>query len=172
MTRCQLWPALSLLALGVIVSLFAAPAAAQTLTAGSVCGNPGESIWFYVTLNSNGESIAAVQNDIGFDSTNIPIGTCQIAEGVNKGLFRTYLPNGCSGASCNGMRGIVLSTSDTNAMNDGAVYQCRVDIPANAAPGNYPLTVSNVAASDPIANPQPLSAVNGSVYVTTGSCGC
>jgi hypothetical protein len=171
-SRGQLWPAFSVLVLGAIVSLFAARAAAQTLTAVSVCGHPGDSIWFSVALNPRGKSIAAIQNDISFDSTNTPISTCQIADGVNKSLSWTYLPNGCSGTGCTGMRGIVLSASDTNALIQGVVYQCRIDIPTNATPGNYALTVSNPAASDPLANPQPLTGASGSVLVTTGTCSC
>jgi len=170
--RRQLLPALCGWLLGVTVLLLAVPAASQTLTVGLVCGPPGASLWFSVTLDPQDRSIAAIQNDISFDSTHTPIGTCTIADGLNKSLSWTYLPNGCSGTGCNGVRDIIFSMSDSSALGYGAVYQCRVDIPANTPSGTYPLTVSNPAASDPLGNAQPVTGVNGTVYVTTGSCGC
>ena len=77
--------------------VLALPATSQTLTAGQVCGQVGTSVWFDVTLNPQGKSIAATQNDISFDSVNTPIGTCTIADGLNQSLSLNFLPSGCSG---------------------------------------------------------------------------
>jgi hypothetical protein len=160
-----------LIGAGILIHALSSQALAQKLVVVNTCGHPGTSVWFSVWLNPQTKSIAAIQNDITFNSTNTPIGTCQIAEGVNKSLSLAYLPNGCSGTGCNGIRVIILSMSDSNALGNGVLYQCRVDIPANATPGGYAFIVSNVAASDPLANPQSVSATSGGVQVTTGSCG-
>jgi hypothetical protein len=159
--------------MGLLVLLLAAPAAAQTITIGLACGAPGTSVWFDVTLDPQGKSIAATQNDILFNSTNTPIATCVKNDLLTKNLRSGFLPAGCSGAACNTLRGIVVSTSDSDAiLSPTVIFRCRVDIPATATAGNYPLLIRNVSGADPVSNPKPISGVNGQVSVTSGTCGC
>jgi hypothetical protein len=148
-------------------------ATAQTITVGSIVGQVGTSVWFDVTLDPQGKSIAATQSDIGFDAANIPIGTCTRNQDLDKDLSWSRLPTGCSGAACETVRGIILSTENSNAiLTPTVLYRCRVDIPSGATPGTYPLTIQNASASDPISNPRALTEVDGQVTVTSGGSGC
>jgi hypothetical protein len=159
--------------IGLLSLLFAAPATAQTITIGLACGAPGTSVWFDVTLDPQGSSISATQNDISFNSANSPIATCTGADAPTQDLGTNFLPNGCTGAACTTIRGIVASLSDQWAIViPTVIYRCRVDIPASAVAGNYPLYIQNVSGSDPASNPKSISGVNGQISVTSGSCGC
>ncbi|MBI4517079.1 MAG: hypothetical protein HY699_14830 [Deltaproteobacteria bacterium] len=161
------------LLLTVLSSLLAMPAAAQIITAGEACGQPGTSVWFDVTLDPQGKSIAATQNDISFNSTNTPIATCVREAQLSKELSLAFLPAGCSGTACTALRAIMLSTSDSGAIGQPTVlYRCRVDIPANATPGSYPLVIHNAAGADPVTNPKPITGLDGQLGVTPGNCGC
>ena len=88
------------LATAFFVTLRTAPVLGQTLTIGLASGAPGTSVWFDVTLDPQGKSIAATQNDIGFNSVNTPIATCVKNDALAKDLSLNSLPNGCSGTAC------------------------------------------------------------------------
>lgn len=150
------------------------PVLSQSLTVGLACGAAGTSVWFDVTFDPQGDSIGAVQNDITFNSTNAPITTCtKNTELASKDLSLSFLPSGCAGSACTTVRAIVLSLSNTDAiLTPMVLYRCRVDIPANATPGNYPLAIHDASGSDPISNRKTISGISGQVSVTSGSCGC
>jgi hypothetical protein len=166
------------LAAAVVIALYVAghvsPLLGQNLQVGLACGAAGTSVWFDVTLDPQGDSIGAVQNDITFNSTNAPITTCtKNTELASKDLSLSFLPSGCAGSACTTVRAIVLSLSNTDAiLTPMVLYRCRVDIPANATPGNYPLAIHDASGSDPISNRKTISGISGQVSVTSGSCGC
>jgi hypothetical protein len=164
MTRRQLWPAFAVLAFAVIVPLLAAPAAAQTITVGSVCGVPGTSVWFDVSFDPQDMSIAGTQNDIAFDSVNTPIATCAVNPELGKSR--------CSGTGCTSLRGLVFSMASTGPIPSPIVlYTCRVDIPAGATLGTYALTIGNVSGGSPLGHFMPITGVSGTLYVLA-NCSC
>jgi MYXO-CTERM domain-containing protein len=64
-----------------------------------------------------------------------------------------FLPAGCSGTACTGVRALVFGIKASTAnklIPDGSVlYTCNVAISATAEDGTYPLTISNVVMSYP-----------------------
>jgi hypothetical protein len=143
----------------------ATSAAAQTISASSVSGVRCGSVWFNVTLDPQGKSIAGTQNDISYSTANIPIATCQKDTNLtDKDLSWSYPATGK-------VRGLILSTSDSSAiLSPKVVYRCRVDIPATATLGTYTLTVSNAKGTDPLGNSKTLTGQNGQITITSGGC--
>ncbi len=114
------------------------------------------------------------QNDIGFDGTNTPIlarsdGDSPDCVGLlssNLAQF-AFLPQGCTGSDCNGVRASVSALNGASLIPEHAsLYSCRVTIAPNAAPGTYPLGLTGVVLIGPngvaIANAQ---GEDGAVYV-------
>lgn len=209
-----------LLALGAL-TLAPVSAWAASLTVGSANGAAGTSVTFSVTLNTEGASVNGVQNDLGFDATNTPIGVrtagncsvtttqacstdndcpdlqapftgkepcvnvtsapdCTVNSSIGKGGFFSFLPTGCSGASCTGLRAVIIALDNTDAIATGkALYSCKVNIAAGAADQAYPLTVSNTVASDTAFQPvcgagsaPQCGGTDGAVNVGAGACAC
>lgn len=64
---------------------------------------------------------------------------------TGKSGFFGFLPSGCSGAACTGMRALVLSLTDSSqAIPVGPLYTCNVNVAAGTASMAYSLPVSNV----------------------------
>lgn len=146
------------------LALSSTMATAQTIAASSVSGVRCSSVWFNVTLDPQGKSVAGTQNDITYSTANIPIATCEVDATLDKGLSWSYPASGK-------VRGLILSTSNSNAiLSPRVLYRCRVDIPATATLGTYPLTVSSTLATDPLGNSKTLTGQNGQVTITAGGC--
>ena len=127
-----------------------------------------------MTLRTGTAQVAATQNDLSFDSGNIPIATrasgkpdCTVNPDIGKeGASFVFEPVGCSGTACTSVRALVISILNTDAIPDGSVlYTCKVNISANAPFVTYPLTVSGVVTSDAIGNQIPATGTNGSLTV-------
>ncbi len=154
---------------GCGLALLAVPGWGQTITVVPTCGAPGTSVWFDVTLDPQGHSIAGTQNDIVYDSTNTPIGECLVNDQLGKGLSWSFLPDGCSGTACTSIRAIVVSTDNSAPILSSAVlYRCRIDIPAGTPVNQYGLFNQNASATDPLTNFEEVTAVTGGIYV--GDC--
>jgi len=215
MTRSRL-----LIALGAL-TLVPVSAWAASLAVGSANGAAGTSVTFGVTLNTEGASVNGVQNDLGFDATNTPIGVrttgncsvttttpcstdadcpdlpspftgkepcvnltsapdCSVDSSIGKGGFFSFVPSGCSGASCTGLRAVIIALDNTDAIANGkTLYRCKVNIAGGAADGAYPLTASSVVASDTAFEPvcgtgsaPQCGATNGNVNVGAVACAC
>ena len=154
--------------------LLAAQAQAVVIQVGSVSGAAGSTQSLSVTLSSQGSMVAGTQNDIDFEAAapiNAVSGSpdCAVNPAINKGATAfSFLPSGCSGTACTGVRALVLSFSNTTAIPDGSVlYTCNIAIGASAS-GTLPLTCANAGASDPDGNALTTTCTNGSVTVGGG----
>jgi len=139
------------------------PTATSTPVGGSislskVVGHPGEQVAFTATLSTKGASIARTQNDIAFDSANVPIAVRPNAAPdctANPQLLKeatsfAFQPQGCSGVTCTSIHAAVLSATNTTPIADGSLlYTCTVNIAPNAAAGEYPLRISAVVLQSP-----------------------
>ncbi len=150
--------------------------AAVTVTAASVSGTAGQTVAVNVTLGvSAGEMVAGTQNDItpgtglsiAAKANGRPDCTANSAIGKESTTFG-FLPSGCSGSICTGVRVLVFSLSNTTAIPDGSLlYTCNVTAAADAT-GTIPLTSSSVTCSDPNKNDVACTGVNGAVMLGRG----
>lgn len=150
---------------------WAEPALVQV---GSASGSPGEGVTIAVSLATAGRAIAALQNDVGFDP-GTPIAAkangrpdCRVNPEIDKSATSfTFLPAGCTaGLSCNAMHVIVIGLDNSDPIADGAVlYSCTVRISAGQEPGRYPLTNTNVQASDAAGQIVPATGAGGTITV-------
>jgi len=92
---------------------------------------------------------------------------CTVNPDIDKtGTSFAFQPPNCQGTACTGIRALVLSLSNTDAIPTGSVlYTCNVSIGADTVAGDYALTNSNAGASDPDGVAVPATAVNGKVTV-------
>jgi len=145
---------------------------------GSNAGAPGEQVTFTVFLSTAGAQVAGVQADIAFDALNTPVAAtgsgrplCTVNPDINKQASAfAFQPPGCSGAGCTAFRALVLSFTNVDPIPDGsALYTCTVDISPGAAPGTYPLMISNVGMSTPDGQAIPSSGTDGAINVVGGA---
>lgn len=89
-----------------------------------------------VRLATGGAEIAGTQNDLGFDA-NVFINRrangrpdCTVNGDIDKsGTSFAFRPPGCAEGECTGIRGLVLSTENTDPIPDGSVlYTCNVTV--------------------------------------------
>ena len=115
-----------------------------SIVLGTASGNPGERATFPATLQSAGAAVAGAQNDIAFDSVNVPIAAtadgkpdCAVNPSIGKeGTVFGFLPVECSRTTCTAVRAVVVSFANNDPIADGSVlYKCNVSIAAQAAPG-------------------------------------
>ncbi len=153
-----------------------APRAAGTVTldVGTATGPAGAQVTFPVTLDTGGLQVSGTQNDIAFDALT-PIASlsgdpdCSVNPGINKSIFTAFQPIACTpGVDCTGMRAIVISLSNVDAIPDGGLYTCNVDIDSLATPAVYPLVGSGEASSSPSADPLPTVGDDGAIIVAGG----
>lgn len=144
-----------------------------SLNVGSTAGARGQQPTFNVTLQTGGAHVVGTQNDISFDSGNIPIAStgtgrpdCAVNPDIGKEATSfVFEPRGCSGTACTSVRALVISVLNTDSIPDGLLYTCRVNIAANAPFVTYPLSVSRIAVSDHSGNPIAATGTNGSITV-------
>jgi hypothetical protein len=152
------------------------PPETASIALSKISGDPGARVTFAATLQSKGAAVAGAQNDIAFDSVNAPIAAtgdgkpdCTVNPSIGKAAtVFGFLPNGCSGAACTGMRAIVLSMSNTDPIPDGSMlYECTVSIAPQAPPGLYPLAIVGVTLSDPLGQQVPnVAGSDGTILVS------
>lgn len=176
--RSNLGPLIALVLVAVSRSVVAAPTTASRCTpdsrdgcpdtpvvvVGSAVGVAGEEVTFAVTFQTSGTKVSGLQNDISFDP-NTAIVACVVNPDLGKNL---------TGFALHGtlLRAVVNGLNIEEPLPDGAVlYTCSVFIAADAAPGVYPLVVSNVIASDSAGNRIDPVGESGQVVVTTTESG-
>jgi hypothetical protein len=151
----------------VIAGLIGSPAGgyAASITIGSASGTAGSQVQFTVTLNTMGQQVAGVANDILFDPA-APIVECSISPQFAGFSATTLLPGGCTpGVDCRRSRVLIIQFPPL-PIEDGAVlYTCTVEIAAGAPGTSYPLTCSAPAVSDPRGHALPVECTDGEVQV-------
>jgi hypothetical protein len=154
----------------------AARAGAQSIVL-SATGAAGETGTLTATLTTGGASIAGTQNDIAFPASG-PIADldgspdCTVNRAINKGgTSFAFLPAGCSGSACTGVRALVLALNNVNPIPDNSVlYTCNLSIAASAS-GTLTYANSNVVLSDPAgAKVTPATGVDATLNLPGGAC--
>ncbi len=157
----------------------AASVQAQTarIQAGQATGMPGQTVMFDVVLDTGGLAVVGTQNDITFapetpinvGSNNRPACTANAALMKEASQF-AFQPPGCSGATCTGIRAIILSFQNTDVIPNGStLYTCTVGIAADAPAGNYTLSVTGASSSDKDGNALPTQGQDGQIVVSGGT---
>ena len=148
-----------------------------TLQVGSARVAPGGTAQFAVSLQTAGQPIAGLQNDLLFDPVvGVPAAAngrpaCVVGADIDKNATAfVFLPSDCKpGVDCKGMRALVVATDNADPLADGAVlYTCRVTASPETRTGRYPLTVSYPVASDPKGERIPITSTDGVIEVGTG----
>lgn len=148
------------------------PGGRPQLVLDSVRVAPGGTATFQVRLRGGGR-IAGTQNDIVFDPKMVTIErdssgrpACSANGALGKeGTAFSFQPAGCSGASCTGVRALVLSLSNVSPIPAGSVlYTCTVRA-ADGAKGSSRLRVTRVGFSDPAGAAVSGGGVDGRVTI-------
>jgi hypothetical protein len=153
------------------------------ITVASVFAGAGQRIAVPVrldVLDPSGAGVAGTQNDIGFDPQTAIAGTaeatpdCTVDSAIDKnGTTFQFLPNDCTPAvDCTGVRAFVLSLDNVDPIPDGAaLYECAVQVDADAEPGTHVLRNRNAAAADAAGADLATAAHDGAVTVVcAGDC--
>jgi CSLREA domain-containing protein len=120
-------------------------------------GSPGDRVIFSATLETGGNIIGSAQNDIDFDSENIPIAAlpagdpdCTLNPEIAKQPLFVFRPPGCQDGNCVTLRAAALPSFPVIPIADGSIlYTCAVAISPGAPTGEYALTIKRVALSTP-----------------------
>jgi CSLREA domain-containing protein len=140
---------------------------------GTATGNPGEQVMFDAVLDTGGAIVGTAQNDITFDSFNVPIaalenGTPDCVKNpdlADKTPGFSFLSSDCTAVMCT-MRAFLFQFAPISPIADGStLYTCSVNISPEAAPGEYPLAVSRVSLSNPLGTPVAGAGVDGKIVV-------
>ncbi len=157
------------------VLMLAAQAHAVIVQVGSAEGAAGSDTTVSVTLDTEDAEVAGTQNDIAFEAgARIKARAngrpdCTVNPAIDKAQTTfAFQPSGCEGDACTGVRALVLSFENTDAIPDGsALYDCVIAVGAGAS-GSLPLTCSNPGGSDPDGNALTTTCTNGTVTVGGG----
>lgn len=142
-----------------------------TLDLGAPHGFAGQSTELSAILNSGGASVAAVQVDLSYNPDAFTVRSvsgvpdCQVAPGLNRFFFFGFVPVGC--APCSTLRAVIFTVGDPiTAIPDGSrLFSCRLDIAAQAQPGDYPIVPDRLSVSDINGLPLVGSTVSGGIVV-------
>lgn len=146
----------------------------------AVHGVAGGTVDVTIYLTENFNAVTGTSNDIGFDSSvlsiTLPSPTTCTVDGTTAPGWSPYGGKVChngvgsctSDAQCSGGNlcdiarvGVNNLSATTGIPNDGIILHCTFAISAVAAPGTYPLTNTNIEASDS----------NGDIPGSTGNPG-
>lgn len=136
-------------------------------------GSPGDQVMFDAVLDTGGADVGTAQNDITFDSFNVPVaaldnGTPDCAKNpdlTDKVPGFSFLSKGCTAVMCT-MRAFLFQFAPITAIADGStLYSCSVNISPQAPPGEYPLSISQVRLSNPLGTPVAGAGVDGKIVV-------
>lgn len=162
----------------LLLSLWALPMAGpahavETITVEipTVSGEPGDSVEMAVILHTKGENVAGIQIDVeadpplSFPITDADRPDCWRNEELTKDYTVYSFPLRFEGV-WNRMRSLVLSLTNIDPIPDGALlFTCRVEIAADAAPGEYQLFALRLGGSTPHGEPIPADGTGGTVIV-------
>jgi hypothetical protein len=124
---------------------------------GSATAAPGEMATIGVTFRSGAGAAVGLQADITFDPTTL----------VTRCMMNPALDKSSGGFSVGPyrVRALVFGFDLDALIPDGALFTCTIAIAADAAPGVYPLVITNVLGSTATGQPVPMAAEGGQVVV-------
>ena len=144
-----------------------------SLSVSTVYAVPGQDVTFEVSIGTGPTVIGGMQNDLTFDIVNTPITRrCRINPDLLHTLSFALPPGNCpTSPAC--FRALVIDFAALSPIPDGVVlYTCEAEVSTGAAPGAYPLTLSNVIFSTPVGQRiGDIALFDGSVVVTDAVCG-
>jgi hypothetical protein len=134
------------------------PQSPVTLTAGSASGTPGSNLELSISLMPGAASVCTLQFDLQFSTamTYVSTTTGSAAAAAQK----TANANVISG----GVR-ILVFAMNRNTIGAGPVAVVRLAIAPGTPAGSIPVSLANVAVSDPDGIGIPFTSVNGSITV-------
>lgn len=142
----------------------------STLVVGSPDGDQGTLVPVTVTLRSN-QRVVRVEGDL-----IAPPGTaiasvsgrpaCTASEAIDVTSSFVFVPLGCTvGVDCSGVRMVVESAPPALLPADASIFTCQLAIAADAAPGDHPLRLTDVAAANDAGAPLAVRVIDGVVQV-------
>ena len=143
------------------------------INVGGATATAGETITVGVSLQTMGADVAGTQNRLDFASPLRIVALangdpdCVVEPSIKKEAtsFR-FVPIGCAGLGCTGVRAFVLSFENSNPIpDDSLLYTCRVAVAPNATVGDYVVGNSELGASDPVGTFLPASGTTGTISV-------
>ncbi len=150
------------------------PLAARAITgpavveAGTALGVPGGSTTVQIRLHDNGREVVGVENRL---LTTLPSALCFTDATVNPAINKQG--SAFSFSNCGNLKALIISLSNVDRIPDGsALYSVEVDIAPWAAPGFYPIQVTETGAADSLGNEVQTIGVAGGVFVGTASSTC
>jgi hypothetical protein len=141
------------------------PRAGPEIIIGSAVAFPGAAAQVVVSLQRHGTEVAAVQNDIRFDTDTFVLSTddCVVNPATGKNLRKSLVTDNLGRTS---LRAIVLSFTNPEVIPDGPLYTCTFTARTTALGGVYPLiaraAIASAASGDAIPD---LTTVDGVIVV-------
>ena len=144
------------------------------LIVGPASGRPGERVAVDVRLQSGSHDVAGVQLDLHvIAAAAYAVGAdgqpaCRVNPAIHKdATAHAFQPFSCrSDSACEAVRTLVLALDNVDPIPDGVLlYQCELEIAAEARPGHYELPASMAGFSDPEGHPLPGTARAGRLEV-------
>jgi len=139
-------------------------AGAMNLSVDSVDGlSEGQSARVCVRMDSGGQKIAGVQNDLSWDANCLSFGGCQANIAHGKTLS---MPKSVSG---NSTKAILLAFDNLDPIPDGELYCCSFTVRSASPGGCCPVNLIGALGSDPQGNPVRSGAHNGRLCMAGSS---
>lgn len=146
------------LATGSVASA-AAPAVSLTQAIAVAQGGASVEVGIEVTLASAGQTVSAIQFDISY-LNQAPIVSVSLGNTLTSAAKSIW-----ASTPEPGVERLLIVGLNQAAIADGVLATLSVEVAAGAAPGVYPLGLTNAIAADPWGGPLPLSTVDGGVVV-------
>jgi hypothetical protein len=150
------------------VLLSATSTPAVVLRGSEATGEAGGAVDIAVILESRGEVVAGVQNDIEVRSPLFlaDAESCIVNPAIGQQGFFNLLPCESGDSGCERLRGVILSLDAIRAIPDGAeLYRCHLTIDHDAAAGAYRFPITNGGAATPAGDPLVTAGIGGRVRV-------
>ena len=136
----------------------APPAAAQTVSVGSVSGQAGTGVDLKVNFTAGTAGIATLQFDLAYPSSLSLVST-------TTGVAAATAGKSANGSAISGGVRVLLFGLNQNLIGSGEVAVIRLNIAAGTPPGNIAVTVANIVASNALGLNVTTAGTNGSVTV-------
>lgn len=154
---------LKLLGLGCF-GLFAGASIAQSseIVLPNPSASAGANIVGQIQFEPQTNTISGVQFDLQYDNSVVGLTATLGGSGTSSGkaLYSVDL-------NANTKRFLIIGFNQTT-IPAGALVNLSLNVSANAPAGVYPLTLSNISATDPKGNATPVNGANGTITVTSG----